>query len=179
MSSRPKRTIILTEKAKENPLASESNRRVIETDSASPQPRFTTPSPVPPSSFHGTLESTSATRTATVGHSLDSSPDPMHVSTSASTKRPRPRPLLPTASIQTIPDDDSADETPKAKKAKANPHQVQALQTDASIIVIEDGDDPNEPLNKTQPSADILKFFIEVPARPGQKKGRMKCDLCA
>ena len=179
MSSRPKRTIILTEKAKENPLASESNRRVIETDSASPQPRFTTPSPVPPLSFHGTLESTSATRTATGGHSLDSSPDPMHISTSVSTKRPHPRPLLPTASIQTIPDDNTADETPKAKKAKANPHQAQALQTDASIIVIEDGDDLNEPLNKAQPSADILKFFIEVPARPGQKKGRMKCDLCA
>lgn len=177
--SRPKCTIILTEKARENPLASESNRRAIETDPTSPQPQLTTSSPVPPSSIHGTLESTSATLMATDSHSLDSSPDPMHVSTSASTKRPRPRPLLPTASIQTIPDDETADETPKAKKAKTNSHQAQALQTDASIIVIEDGDDLNEPLNKTQPSADILKFFIEVPGQPGQKKGRMKCELCA
>ena len=114
----------------------------------------------------------------TDSHSLDSSPDLMHISISVSTKWPCPHPLLPTASIQAIPDDDTADESPKAKKAKMNPHQAQALQTDASIIVIEDGDDLNEPLNKTQPSADILKFFIEVPSQPGQKKGCMKCDLC-
>lgn len=167
MSSHPKCTIILTEKAKENPLTSESNCRAIETDPATPQRQVTPPIPtsVP----------------VTVGRSPVSSPEPVQVLTSASTKWPRPCPLLPTASIisvQTIPDDDSvADETPKAKKAKPNPRQV--LQTDPSIIEIEDDDQNDEPLNKAKPSVDIQAFFIELPPLAGQKKGCMMCDLCA
>jgi hypothetical protein len=181
MSSRPARKIVPTAKlTAENAgdLELTSHRSAIAATLAAPQPQRTPF--VPSSPVSEPLQPTLATDTSPA-----SSPDQVPVRTSTSTKRPRPRPLLPANSIQTIPDDnidsDGADDAPKVKKAKATPHQVGSmLQTEASIIEINDGDDQqNERLNKIDPSADIKAFFTAVPHVPGQNKGRMKCNLCA
>jgi hypothetical protein len=95
--------------------------------------------------------------------------------TSIPLKRPRARPLSQATSIQTIADEDM-DSVP-SKKAKTS--AVSAPQAEASVILIDDGDDPkNDRLNKVSATADIKFFFTEVPCEPGQHKARMKCKLC-
>jgi hypothetical protein len=81
----------------------------------------------------------------------------------------------------TTSDADAPDAAPKAKKVKTSGDQaLPGIPQDASIIDIDNIDDPrNEPLNKSQPSADIKEFFSRVPSVPGQVKRRMKCNLCA
>ena len=50
---------------------------------------------------------------------------------------------------------------------------------DPSITELDDIDDPNdEPLNRTDATANIKRFFMPAPRMPGQPKKRMKCDLC-
>jgi hypothetical protein len=57
---------------------------------------------------------------------------------------------------------------------------VAELLPDPSITELDDIDDPNdEPLNRTDATADIKRFFMPAPRVPGQPKKRMKCDLCA
>jgi hypothetical protein len=51
---------------------------------------------------------------------------------------------------------------------------------DPPINELDDIDDPNdEPLNRTDATANIKRFFMPAPRVPGQPKKRMKCDLCA
>ncbi|KAF8264313.1 hypothetical protein EI94DRAFT_1806013 [Lactarius quietus] len=173
MSSCHKHTIIPTEKAQDMPLMSESHCRAIAAASAAPQPQAMPL--VPASSIPGPLESSQSTLATVNTH--DPLPAP---STPPSTKWPHTHALLPAASIQTIPDDDTdsgvVDDTPHAKKVKMTPHQ--ALQGDASVIIIEDGDNQKDkPLNKINPSVDVKAFFTEVPRLPGQNKGHMQCNL--
>jgi hypothetical protein len=51
---------------------------------------------------------------------------------------------------------------------------------DPPINELDDIDNPNdEPLNRTDATVDIKRFFTPAPRVPGQPKKRMKCDLCA
>jgi hypothetical protein len=75
------------------------------------------------------------------------------------------------------------DPIPKAKKTKlsaASGDEDTAVLPAASIILIDDIEDPHkERLNKSDPTADIKQFFTLAPRSPGQSKRRMKCILCA
>ncbi|KAH9162653.1 hypothetical protein EDB89DRAFT_1913142 [Lactarius sanguifluus] len=107
-----------------------------------------------------------------------SSPGPGPVPTQTSTKRPGQL-----SSHSTLDTDDNAGiavDVPKAKKLKKTPGQLTTgLQTDVSIIEIDDVDDlQNERLNRTDPTADIKAFFTAVPHVLGQNKERMRCNLC-
>lgn len=151
-----------------------AHRRAIAA-AAAPQPQS-----MPPTSslLEPMPEPTSATATDSALAS-----DQVDAPTSTSTKQPRPRPLLPTTSLETLADDTDLDEPPKpkkkTKKTKATPCQAgSGLQTEVSIIEIDDGDSPHEPLNKVKRSVDIEAFFIEIPSEPGQDKTFVKCDLC-
>lgn len=97
-------------------------------------------------------------------------------------KRPHPRPLSQAASVESLADDTDTDNAPKAKKTKATPCQVgSALQSDVSIIEIDDDDQKSEPLNKVKPAADIMAFFTvesEETDSKGEVKAFMKCKLC-
>ena len=79
--------------------------------------------------------------------------------------------------------DDSPINAPVSKKTKISPLSGQDdghVLADSSIINIDDIDDPcDERLNKSNPTADIKYFFSIVSCEPGQKKRRMKCNLCA
>ena len=64
----------------------------------------------------------------------------------------------------------------KLKKAKISPPSG---VDDVSIINIDDIQDPeDEPLNRSDPTADLKFFFTPTPRLPGQAKGRMRCYLC-
>jgi hypothetical protein len=53
------------------------------------------------------------------------------------------------------------------------------LYADVSIISIDDVDHAQvEPLNKTDPSANVKEFFKFLPLAPGQEKRRVQCKLC-
>jgi hypothetical protein len=68
------------------------------------------------------------------------------------------------------------DISPKQKKPKTS--GVQDVHSETLIIDINDIEDPQtEPLNKTDPTADIKYFFSPVPCILGQPK-RMNCNLC-
>ena len=153
-----------------------AHRRAIAA-AAAPQPQST-----PPTS--SLLEPTPEPTSATATDSALASSDQVDAPTSTSTKQPRPRSLLPATSLETLADDTDLDEPPKpkkkTKKTKATPRQAgSGLQTEVSIIEIDDGDSPHEPLNKVKRSVDIEAFFIEIPSGPGQDKTFVKCDLCA
>jgi hypothetical protein len=106
--------------------------------------------------------------------------------TRVSAKRPR-NPFILHSDTDTDPEivlDEDPVPKPKAKKAKKASDQgapaASQLHGDASIITIDDIDDPrDERLNKTDPTADIREFFVAVPPGPGETKSRMKCNLCA
>lgn len=138
--------------------------------------------PPPQQHAHSSLASELSGSTAPKDFVAESlSPDP--VPTRTSTKRPLAQhdPLIIDNDTDTT---DVPEDAQKQKKPKKTPGQVgqhaTGLQTDISIIEIDDVDDPrNEWLNKTHPSADIKQFFVAVPRVPGQAKGRMQCKLCA
>ncbi|KAH9027109.1 hypothetical protein EDB85DRAFT_1976911 [Lactarius pseudohatsudake] len=172
MSPRPARKILPTAKlTAENAANLEltSHRRAVAVASgclaASPQPS----SPV--------SASVSEPFTSTTPADVDvesSSPGP--APTRTSTKRPGQ--LSSHGTLDTDDDAAAAEDVPKAKKLKRTPGQ--GLQTDVSIIEIDDVDDlQNERLNKTDPTADIKAFFTAVPRIPGQNKVRMQCGPCA
>ena len=79
--------------------------------------------------------------------------------------------------------DNSPINAPVFKKMKISPLSGQDdghILADSSIINIDDIDNPcDERLNKSNPTADIKYFLSIVPREPGQKKRRMKCNLCA
>ncbi|KAH9079317.1 hypothetical protein EDB83DRAFT_2341920 [Lactarius deliciosus] len=74
---------------------------------------------------------------------------------------------------------DDLDGIPNSKKAKTNgPHPDPDISGMHSSDVETMGID-GEPLNKTDPTADIKTFFRALPQVPGQAKKRMSCILCA
>jgi ATP-dependent 26S proteasome regulatory subunit len=67
----------------------------------------------------------------------------------------------------------------KKSKKVSNQPAATALQNKPSIIEIDDVDDlKTERLNKTQPMADLKRFFITLDRVPGEDKVRMRCTLC-
>ena len=86
--------------------------------------------------------------------------------------------------VATSADDTDADTPNMAqnpKKAKVNAPGDQGEPSEISVINIDDIQDPDdERLNKSQPTADIKRFFV-AHLCPGQTTGkpRMKCTLCA
>ena len=155
------------------------HRAIAAAAASAPQPQSAPPtSSLLSDSLEPTPEPTSATATDSALAS-----NQVNAPTSTSTKRPRPCPLLPTTSLKTLANDTDLDKTPKpkkTKKTKATPRQAgSGLQTEVSIIEIDDGDSPHELLNKVKRSADIEALFIEIPSEPGQDKTFVKCDLCA
>jgi hypothetical protein len=69
----------------------------------------------------------------------------------------------------------------RLKKARPSmPSGDQEDHTDTSIIDIDDIKDPeDEPLNRSDPTADLKYFFTPTPRLPGQAKVRMRCYLCS
>ena len=98
------------------------------------------------------------------------------------TNQPHAQPIFCNSLTLSANDDDASDvpdEAPNAKKAK--PAQVAAtgLQSDVSIIEIDDVEGiQDERLNKSDATADIKEFFTPVPCLPGDDKERVRCDLC-
>jgi hypothetical protein len=75
---------------------------------------------------------------------------------------------------------DTGDAPRKLKRARTVISSgTQEEHSGISIIDIDDIKDPeDEPLNKSDPSADIKYFFTPAPRPTGQAKGCMKCYLC-
>jgi hypothetical protein len=167
MSSRPYRKIVPTAKlTAENAgdLVLTLHHRAVASASLAAPPPQNTPAPVSEPSGVPT------------DFDVNSSPD--LAPTRILTKRPHTQPI-PSDPILIDNDADATDaeDAPKAKKPKTTPGQ--GLQTDVSVIEIDDVDDPqSEQLNKTEPTADIKEFFTTLPRAPGQDKRRVQCKLC-
>jgi hypothetical protein len=190
MSRRPARTIVPTAKltadnAGELELTSHC-RAIASAFSASTASRLDYRPATSPITSSPLPESSPPPLTATENSSsLGSSP------VRGSSKRPScpTRSTLSHDSIITIStstsddadtDIDALDTAHRLKKAKAVPSGDQEDHTDTSIIDIDNIDDPNdEPLNKSDPTADLKYFFTLAPRLPGQSKTRMKCYLCS
>jgi hypothetical protein len=119
--------------------------------------------------------------------STDTEDDPTPLPDRSSSKRPSLSAVQSSHSSSSIisvtstttasSDAPDLDDTPKQKKPKTL--GVQDVHSKTLIIDIDDIEDPQtEPLNKTDPTADIKYFFSPVPRISGQPKC-MKCDLCA
>ena len=102
--------------------------------------------------------------------------------TRVSAKRPR-NPFILHSDTDTDPEivlDEDPVPKPKAKKAKKARDQgasaASQLHGDASIITIDDIDDPrDEHLNKTDPTADIREFFVAVP--PWARRNQVSYEM--
>ena len=75
---------------------------------------------------------------------------------------------------------------PQAKKPKVSTGSglqedspSSTIPPEASIIAIDDVEDPREELlNKSKSTADILEFFKVTPRLPGQLKKCAQCKIC-
>jgi hypothetical protein len=178
MTFRPPRRILPSAKlnsdnAGELELSSHC-RAVASASVASARPPLDSPvassSPLPESSQHP---------------SMDTEDDPTPLPARSSSKRPSlsaVQSLHSSSSIISVTSTTTAssdapdlDDTPKQKKPKTS--GVQDVHSE-TLINIDDIEDPQtEPLNKTDPTANIKYFFSPVPRISGQPKC-MKCDLC-
>ena len=164
MSVRPIRKIKPTAKLAEDnagDLELTSHRRAHAAASANAAPSPASPSPDPSTDFY-----------------VESSPDgPDPPPYRTSTKRPHA--LRNSLTLSDGDFSDVPDAAPSAKKAKPTTKSAAGPPSDVSIISIDDVDNPqDEPLNKSDPTADIRNFFSDVPRAPGQDKDRMQCKLC-
>ena len=143
-----------------------------------------------------TSTSVALTATTTTSPLPESSPPPptdTEGTSMAADPSPAQRPLkCPAYSLQssasldsiivvspTTSDDVLDTGAPQTKKPKTTLRALTSSNSQASIIDIDDIDDPQEErLNKSNAIADLQKFFIPVDPLPGQTKGRMKCDPC-
>jgi hypothetical protein len=176
MSTRPPQKIVPTAKlAADNAgdLELTSHRRAVVCASVAftdPQPNCS--SPLPGSSPPPQTD-------------VDDAPSPAPDSSQgqSSTKRPS-QSVKSSLSLDSViivsptTSDDAPDVAPKTKKPK-NSQALGDVHADISVIDIDDIENPqDEPLNRSNASADIKQFFTVVPRLPGQVKGCMRCNLC-
>src|SRR6266404_7761306 len=72
--------------------------------------------------------------------------------------------------------DDSHDKKHNSKKARTNAPDNNA---NVQIVDIDNVASPEEPLNKSDPTADIKAFFTTLPRLSDESKRRVSCNLCA